>query len=199
MIRRSIGRCAWTQEPWLGRWKGLRWNFPRKTTERPIIYLPMPDGSMARFRFEESPIMAAGPRSVGIRKSRPTAGRGWMIRRLRCASIGRPLGLHAIILSGEGAAFIEPVSSSDPTTYVSYFNRDVSIDRVSFSCLLSEAEIAEAAQRGVGSNQGIGSLRFCHGIDPAHLPAGRRRDRRVHPAIRRRGRQHHAGANHHAD
>ena len=60
-----------------------------------------------------------------------------------------PLGLHAIILSGEGAAFIEPVSSSDTTTYVSYFNRDVSMDRLSLSCLLSEAEIAEAERRGV--------------------------------------------------
>src|SRR5437868_12793422 len=33
--------------------------FTRDPTQNPIIYLPMPDGTQARFRFEESPIMEA--------------------------------------------------------------------------------------------------------------------------------------------
>ena len=36
---------------------GAPMEFTRNATQNPIIYLPMPDGTMARFRFEESPIM----------------------------------------------------------------------------------------------------------------------------------------------
>src|SRR6266850_2440824 len=39
---------------------GAPMEFTREATQNPIIYLPMPDGTMARFRFEESPIMERG-------------------------------------------------------------------------------------------------------------------------------------------
>jgi hypothetical protein len=39
---------------------GAPMEFTRDATQNPIIYLPMPDGTMARFRFEESPIVEPG-------------------------------------------------------------------------------------------------------------------------------------------
>src|SRR5947207_116478 len=36
---------------------GAPMEFTRGATQNPIIYLPMPDGTMARFRFEESPVI----------------------------------------------------------------------------------------------------------------------------------------------
>lgn len=134
--------------------EGAPMEFSREATEHPaIIYLPMPDGAMARFRFEESPIMEA---ALALRhpEIKTYSGQGMDNPAATVRFDRTPLGLHAIILSGEGAAFIEPVSSSDTTTYVSYFNRDVSMERVSLFCLLSEAEIAEADRRGARLNQG---------------------------------------------
>src|SRR5204862_1493282 len=34
--------------------------FTRDATQNPIINLPMPDGNLARFRFEESPVIERG-------------------------------------------------------------------------------------------------------------------------------------------
>ena len=72
--------------------------FTREATENPaIIYLPMPDGTMARFRFEESPVMEAGLaakypdfktyRAQGIDDPAASARFDWL-----------PTGFHAIIL-----------------------------------------------------------------------------------------------------
>ncbi len=127
--------------------------FSEEAKEHPaIIYLPMPDGAMARFRFEESPIMEP---ALALRhpEIKTYSGQGLDDPAATARFDRTPLGLHAIILSGEGAAFIEPVASSDTTTYVSYFNRDISMDRISLSCLLSEEEIAEADRRRVRLNQ----------------------------------------------
>jgi hypothetical protein len=135
--------------------------FSQEATERPaIIHLPMPDGTMARFRFEESPIMepALARRHPELKTY---SGQGMDDPAATARFDWTPLGLHAIILSGAGAAFIEPVSSSDTTTYVTYFDHDASMDRLSFSCLVSEAEMAEAEQRGVSLNQG--------GVSPAFV------------------------------
>ena len=65
-----------------------------------------------------------------------------------------PLGLHAIVLSGEGAAFIEPVSSSDTTTYVSYFNRDVSMEGYRFPAWFRRRRSRRRSGAGVRVNQG---------------------------------------------
>ncbi|MGZ5508831.1 MAG: reprolysin-like metallopeptidase, partial [Limisphaerales bacterium] len=127
-----------------------------------VLTLPMPSGALTRFRVEESPIMepalaAQHPEiktysGQGIDDPTATTRLDWT-----------PLGLHAIVLSADGTAFIEPVSSFDTTTYISYFNHDVSTDKLSLSCLLSDAEIADAEQRGIRLNQGPGPSAFVTG------------------------------------
>jgi hypothetical protein len=74
-----------------------------------------------------------------------------------------PEGLHAIVLSEEGASFVEPLSPLDTTTYISYFNHDISTDKLSLSCMLSDEEIADAEQRGIALNQGEAAPSFVTG------------------------------------
>jgi hypothetical protein len=166
---------------------GAPMEFSREAAEHlAVIYLPMPDGAMARFRFEESPIMEA---ALALRhpEIKTYSGQGMDDPTATARFDWTPLGLHAIVLSGEGATFIEPVSSSDTTTYVSYFNRDVSMDRVSLSCLLSEAEIAEAEQRGVYLNQG--------GVSPAFVTGSTLRTYRLAVAATGEFTQQYGGGN----
>ncbi|HKY05116.1 MAG TPA: M12 family metallo-peptidase, partial [Blastocatellia bacterium] len=118
-----------------------------------IITLPMPNGELARFKIEESPVMdpalaAQYPEiktysGQGIDEPSATTRFDWS-----------PRGLHAIILSDEGTSFIEPVSSFDTASYISYFNHDMSADDLSLSCLLSDEELADAERRGIALNQG---------------------------------------------
>ena len=68
--------------------------------------LPMPDGSLARFKITESPVMAAG---VGGKISRHQGlfpDGALMIRRRRCGSIIRLRSFHAQVLSPKGAVYV---------------------------------------------------------------------------------------------
>jgi len=117
-----------------------------------VMTVPMPDGTLARFRIEESPIMepdlaAQFPdiktyRGQGIDDPSATMRFDWT-----------RLGFNAIVLSSQGTSFVEPYSQDDTTNYISYFNRDVSTDNLSLTCLLSETEIADAERRGISLSQ----------------------------------------------
>ncbi len=85
-----------------------------------VLTLPAPDGTAARFRLVEAPVLApeAGTRYpqvrtyAGVGLDDPTAS-------LRCDLT--PLGFHAQVLSARtGTWFIEPVSLDDVTHYVSF-------------------------------------------------------------------------------
>ena len=72
--------------------------FTREASQNPIIHLPMPDGTLARFRFEESPVMERGLaekfpsfktyRAQGVDDPTATSRFDWL-----------PTGFHGIILS----------------------------------------------------------------------------------------------------
>jgi hypothetical protein len=88
--------------------------FTQNPSQNPIIYLPMPDGTMARFRFEESPVMEAGLavkypglktyRAQGIDDPTATCRFDWL-----------PTGFHAIVLSASGTALIDPYAQGNTT------------------------------------------------------------------------------------
>ena len=88
-----------------------------------ILALPMPDGSTARFRVLESPILEPGLarqlpgvrtyRGQGVGDGTATARFGWT-----------SAGFHAIVLAARGTVYIDPYRRGDTDHYLSYFKRD---------------------------------------------------------------------------
>jgi len=98
------------------------------------ISLPKPDGTMARFLAEESPIMEA-----------PLAARYPNIKTYRAQGVDdpaatarfglSPAGFHAIVLSPSGAYYVDPYRRGDAVNHLSYFKRDLPrTDAHNFEC-----------------------------------------------------------------
>ena len=114
--------------------------FTREASQNPIIYLPMPDGTMARFRFEESPIMEPGLaakypglktyRAQGIDDPTATSRFDWL-----------PTGFHAIILSPSGTVLIDPYAQGNTTDYITYWKRDAANLAHPFECEFKDSEL----------------------------------------------------------
>jgi hypothetical protein len=99
----------------------------------PIITLPMPDGTLARFSFEESPIIERGLaekypdlktyRAQGIDDPTATLRFDWL-----------PTGFHAMVLAPSGTVLIDPYASGDRDNYMTYWKRDAANTAESFEC-----------------------------------------------------------------
>src|SRR5436190_6415009 len=114
--------------------------FTRDPTQNPIIYLPMPDGTVARFRFEESPIMEPGLaakypglktyRAQGIDDPVATSRFDWL-----------PTGFHAIILAPSGTVLIDPYAQGNTTDYISYWKKDAANLAGPFECYFIDSKL----------------------------------------------------------
>jgi hypothetical protein len=104
-----------------------------------VITLPMPDGTFARFRVEESPVLAPqlAARFPAIRTYR---GRGLDDETAITRFDMTPAGFHAIVLSARGTVIIEPEAHGPAGKYVSYDQRNEPQDAGSSNCLLFGAE-----------------------------------------------------------
>ncbi|HVQ39232.1 MAG TPA: M12 family metallo-peptidase [Pyrinomonadaceae bacterium] len=104
-----------------------------------VISLPMPDGKFARFRVEESPVMAPelAARFPAIKTYR---GKGLDDPTATTRFDMTPAGFHAIVLSTRGTVIIEPAAHGQAGKYVSYEQRDAQKDAGSSSCLVFGAE-----------------------------------------------------------
>src|SRR6185369_12272193 len=97
---------------------------PREFTaqDAPIISLPMPDGSMLRFRIYDSPIMEEGLASrfpqIRTFSGQPLDGSAVTTR-----FDWTPQGFHAILLTTRGTVLIEP--DGPDQTYIAYFQGDL--------------------------------------------------------------------------
>ena len=94
-------------------------------TSAAVLAVPLPDGTTGRFRLVEAPVMAPALAAqfpqiktyAGVGLDDPTAS-------IRCDLT--PLGFHAQILSRTmGTIYVDPVSITDPTHYLSFYRSDM--------------------------------------------------------------------------
>jgi uncharacterized protein (TIGR03437 family) len=113
--------------------------FTKAATQTQVVMtLPMPDGSIVRFRVEESPVLSPllAARFPSIKTYR---GRGLDDPTATTRFDVTPAGFHAIVLSTEGTVIIEPAARGQVGKYVSYNQRDAPKETGAFDCLVSDA------------------------------------------------------------
>jgi uncharacterized protein (TIGR03437 family) len=113
--------------------------FSRAAERNPVVMtLPMPDGKLARFRVEESPVMA--PRLAALFPEIKTyRGRGLDDPTATARFDITPAGFHAIVLSAKGTVIIEPEKGGRAGQYVSYEQHDALRNAGPSECLVSNA------------------------------------------------------------
>jgi reprolysin-like metallo-peptidase family M12B/all-beta uncharacterized protein/S-layer family protein len=126
--------------------------FSRVARSSPLIVtLPLPDGALARFSVEESPMMEP-ELAAQFPQIKTYRGQGiddpWATTRFDWT----PEGFHAIVLSNTGPVYVVPYAKGDTTNYISYNTRDLSEGSFSFECGVTEADVADAVARGVYSH-----------------------------------------------
>jgi hypothetical protein len=126
-----------------------------------IISLPMPNGEFENFKIVESPIMAEelANRYPDIKTY---LGQGIDDRTATIRFDYTQHGFHAMILSVNGAVFIDPYSQGNTDYYISYYKRDYSptTSALSFTCNVlgqdspTALEVAELVSSGIDTPSG---------------------------------------------
>lgn len=108
------------------------------------IELPMPDGSMQKFAFVESPVMTP-ELSARFPEIKTYLAKGITDPYAACRFDYTLQGFHAMILSPNGRVFIDPYSKGDIDNYISYYSRDYVKETALFDCelLLDESRQSE--------------------------------------------------------
>lgn len=105
----------------------------RTASQGAILVLPMPDGSLQRFRVYESPVMEPALANKypaiktyvakGIDDPTATARLGWTPTK----------GFHAIIRSAKGTVYIDPYAQGQKEYYMAYYRSKLLLTK-NFSC-----------------------------------------------------------------
>ena len=128
-----------------------------------LMTIPMPDGSLARFRIQESPISAPDP-SGKVSEFRSYSGQGIddPTATMRCDI--SPAGFHAQILSAGEPVYVDPYTLNDTTNFISYYRRDAQRQGAEPLCFAAELQsptikqLARAAIAPTAPNGPSGSV-----------------------------------------
>lgn len=119
------------------------------TTQRATVVfsLPLPDGTMGRFRILESPNMAP-ELAAKFSKIKTYAGQGLDDPTATVQFDWTPAGFHAMILSATDTVLIDPYSRNDTVNYISYYKRDYQRSVVTAAAMASGFQCPSADQAG---------------------------------------------------
>ncbi len=122
-------------------------NFIYSRSQAPIISLPMPDGSIARFHVWESSIQEPGL-AAKFPEIRTFAGQGIDDPTATIRFDFNPyFGFSAQIRSSvNGRYFIDPYARRDVNNYICYFSKDMP-NRSAFKCSVQDTPIEEIMSR----------------------------------------------------
>ena len=112
---------------------------------RPVMTIPMPDGSLQRFRIQESPVMEP-ELAARFPAIRTFVAQGIDDPAATVRLDHTPLGFHAQILSPNGSVYVEPHRKGDTSIYTTYFKRDLLRDP-GFACLVAGDDAEASAER----------------------------------------------------
>ncbi|MDQ3714180.1 MAG: M12 family metallo-peptidase, partial [Acidobacteriota bacterium] len=109
--------------------QGLLRKVPMEFTEvargnSSIITLPMPNGKLARFSVEESPILEP-QLAAKFPEIKTYRGRGIDDPAATARFDLTPAGFHSMIISNAGTIYIDPYAVGDTRNYISYLKTDV--------------------------------------------------------------------------
>jgi hypothetical protein len=130
-----------------------------------IITLPKPDGSFARFRIEESPMISPKV-AAEVPDWKTYSGRGVddpaSVVRLSWSNAG----LKAAVLQGDGMYYVDPISANDLANYICYSKTALKNERSGFHCSLDEylSIPARSASRPAGPD-GVNAVQLSNGTN----------------------------------
>ncbi|MFN2411600.1 MAG: reprolysin-like metallopeptidase [Pyrinomonadaceae bacterium] len=102
-----------------------------------VILLPMPDGSLSRFRIEHSPIVELGLAAKYPELNETYRGQGIDDPSATVRLDFLPEGFHSMILSSRGTVLVDPYAPGDTENYITYYKRDAPRGP-SFSCEVTD-------------------------------------------------------------
>jgi hypothetical protein len=114
--------------------------------ENVVLTLPMPDGFLARFRVEESPIMEPGL-AAQFPSIRTFIAQGLDDPTATVRFDVTPHGFHAIVLSAGRTVYIDPYRRGDTSTYITYDTRDFRKEGAQFECLVEGGDAADVISK----------------------------------------------------
>jgi uncharacterized protein (TIGR03437 family) len=130
-----------------------------------LLALPLPDGRMANFRLENSPVL---PPTLAAKYPEIQSYRGVAAdiagATMRCDL--SPRGFHATILLGDDSVTIQRASLDSADYYISYFGNDYQAEMERFACeVKSNPKMAQQLERDVRlENEGNGATRRTYRI-----------------------------------